>query len=113
MPSPLPTLLFCMQPTAAHSSTLAFYLSVTFPYPFALRANSSSPQYLADENDDEDTEVKVAVIEENAAAAELRQALLRQGGREVSMPAGVIGGTAGAAGMDATDKMFEEFSASA
>lgn len=38
--------------------------------------------YLADENEDEEPEVKVAVAEETPAAAELRTALLRQGGRE-------------------------------
>ncbi|GBF98914.1 hypothetical protein Rsub_11706 [Raphidocelis subcapitata] len=38
--------------------------------------------YLADENDDEETEVRVVVADDSGAAGELRNALLRQGGRE-------------------------------
>ncbi|KAI8476840.1 MAG: activator of Hsp90 ATPase [Monoraphidium minutum] len=38
--------------------------------------------YLADENEDEDAEVKVAPADESTAAAALRDALLRRGGRE-------------------------------
>jgi activator of HSP90 ATPase len=46
--------------------------------------------YLADENADEDPEVKVATADESAAAAELRTALLRKGGREVRGGGGVV-----------------------
>lgn len=45
--------------------------------------HKNTTQYLADENEDEDTEVRVTISgEETAAAAELRTAILRRGGRE-------------------------------
>jgi len=50
------------------------------------KPNQSRAQYLADENEDEDTEVKVTTTDETAAAQELRNAMLRQGGREVGVP---------------------------
>ena len=41
------------------------------------------PQYLAEENEDEDPEVRVVAAQDTPAATALRDALLRKGGREV------------------------------